>query len=104
MRSRVPGLDNRFVLQYSQESVRAGPLVWWGPRASYTYPTASRAALVRQPVLVLTPHDSTHAQTWRLEKLLPNVRMQDMPPHVVASAFEAQPKAMADAMRDFLKV
>ena len=103
MRWRVPGLDNRFVLQYCQESVRAGPLVWWGPRASYTYPTAARAALVRQPVLVLTPHDSTHAQTWRLEKLLPNVRMQDMPPHVVASAFEAQPKAMADAMREFLK-
>ena len=102
MRGRVPGLDNRFVLQFCQEMTRAGPLVWWGPRASYTYATAERASLVRQPVLVLTPHDYTRDRTLVLQSLLPNVRMQDLP-EIGVSSFEAHPKSMADAMRDFLK-
>lgn len=101
MRWRVAGLDNRFVLQYCQESTRAGPLVWWGPRASYTYPTEARAPLLRQPVLLLTPHDYTRERMLPLEKLFPNVIRHDLP-QVSAASFEAQPKAMADAMRPFL--
>lgn len=101
MRWRVPGLDNRFVLQYCQEMTRAGPLVWWGPRASYTFPTAERAGQMRQPVLVLTPHDYTRDRTLVLQSLLPNVQMKDMP-DIGVSSFEAHPAAMADAMRPFL--
>jgi pimeloyl-ACP methyl ester carboxylesterase len=61
------------------ESLRGGPMSWWGHRAAFTYPMKDRLALVRQPVLVLNPDDDLAQQTPRAKGLLRNGRIHHLP-------------------------
>lgn len=58
----------------------AGPNVWWTYHAVFDYPLADRLGRIRQPFLVLAPHDDLWTQTERALPLLPpQAEVVDMP-------------------------
>lgn len=61
------------------ESLRGGPVAWWGHRAAFTYAMAENLPTVAQPVLVLNPDDDLAEQTPRAAPFLSNGRIHDLP-------------------------
>jgi len=72
----VPG---EIVARNFAESLRGGPMSWWGHRAAFNYPMRERLPMVRQPVLVLNPNDDLAQQTPRAKDLLRRGRIHDFP-------------------------
>ncbi len=61
------------------ESLRGGPVAWWGHRAAFSYAMAANLPTVRQPILLLNPDDDLALQTPRAAPLLANGRVHDLP-------------------------
>jgi len=70
---RTPPYDLDLFQWRLVQDLLAGPTAWWPYRAVFGYPMAERLAQVRQPVLVLAPHDDLWPQTERARRtgLLP---------------------------------
>jgi pimeloyl-ACP methyl ester carboxylesterase len=63
---RTPPFDLPLFQWRLIQELLGGPNVWWPYRAVFEYPMAERLARVRQPVLVLAPHDDLWEQTERV--------------------------------------
>ena len=73
--ARVPPevLDRNFA-----ESLRGGPVSWWGHRAAFNYPFGERLPSVTQPILVINPDDDLAEQTPRAGPLMQNGRIHNI--------------------------
>lgn len=85
------------------DHLRAGPNVWWTYHAVFDYPTAERLAQVRQPLLVLGPHDDLWEQTRRAIPLLPAQSRFVELPHLGYEVFTLAADEMADVITPFLE-
>jgi pimeloyl-ACP methyl ester carboxylesterase len=82
------------------ESLRGGPLAWWGHRAAFTYSMADKMPTLNQPVLLLNPDDDLAEQTPRAGPLLNNGRIHDLPySHGMLDAHTAE---IGGVLRQFL--
>jgi pimeloyl-ACP methyl ester carboxylesterase len=61
------------------DSLRGGPVSWWGHRAAFNYPLGKRLPDVRHPILVINPNDDLAEQTPRAVPLMQNGRIHDIP-------------------------
>ena len=61
------------------ESLRGGPLSWWGHRAAFNYDLAGRLPGVAQEILLLNPNDDLAIQTPRALPLMQRGRQHDFP-------------------------
>ncbi len=61
------------------ESLRGGPLSWWGHRAAFNYDFARRLPGVGQDILLLNPNDDLAIQTPRALALMQRGRQHDFP-------------------------
>jgi pimeloyl-ACP methyl ester carboxylesterase len=83
-------------------SLRAGPALQWTIESVMAHETGALAQRVRQPFLVLAPHDDVWSQTERMLPLLPpNARVVDLP-HMDYEVFALHPEELARHIRDFL--
>lgn len=84
------------------ESLRGGPLAWWGHRAAFTYAMADNLPSVEQPILLLNPDDDLAEQTPRAVPLLKNGRIHDLPySHGMLDAHTAEIAAILRQFLDF---
>jgi pimeloyl-ACP methyl ester carboxylesterase len=86
------------------QELLAGPHVWWPYAAVFAYPMAERVAALRQPLLVLAPHDDLFEQTRRAQQdgtLPPQARFVDLP-HLSLDIAYATPREVADLLLAFL--
>ncbi|MEQ8246154.1 MAG: alpha/beta hydrolase [Alphaproteobacteria bacterium] len=82
------------------ESLRGGPVAWWGHRAAFTYAMADNLPGVRQPILLLNPDDDLAEQTPRAAPLLANGRIHNLPySHGMLDAHTAE---IGQILRQFL--
>ena len=82
------------------ESLRGGPIAWWGHRAAFTYAMAEKLPTVNQPILLLNPDDDLTDQTPRAGPLLNNGRIHDLPySHGMLDAHTAE---IGGVLRQFL--
>jgi pimeloyl-ACP methyl ester carboxylesterase len=82
----------------------AGGHVWWPYKAVFDYPMAERLAALRQPLLVLAPHDDLWSQTERIHRtngLPPQARFVELPHLNLDIAYYAADE-IAGLVRDFL--
>lgn len=61
------------------ESLRGGPLSWWGHRAAFNYDLAGRLPGVTHEILLLNPNDDLAIQTPRALALMQRGRQHDFP-------------------------
>jgi pimeloyl-ACP methyl ester carboxylesterase len=94
---RGPGVTLEQLAASFAEKLRNGPNAWWGANAVMHWPAAARLPLVRQPVLVLRPHDDLWAATVRARGLLPNAHFVDLP-DLGFGLFEVAPERVAAAV------
>lgn len=79
----------------------AGPNAWWTYHAVFDYPIGEKVREVRQPLLVLAPHDDLWAQTERSLPLLPaGAEVVDMP-HGDSEIFTLLAGEVAGRLREF---
>jgi pimeloyl-ACP methyl ester carboxylesterase len=81
--------------------LRAGDEATWGPAAAAHYAAGERLPLLRQPVLVLRPHDEYWEMTARSEPLLRDARRIDMP-ECDGSLFDTRSNDLARDVSAFL--
>ncbi len=82
------------------ESLRGGPVAWWGHRAAFTYAMAENLPQVGQPILLINPDDDLVEQTPRAVPLLANGRMLNLPySHGMLDAHTAE---IGRILRDFI--
>jgi pimeloyl-ACP methyl ester carboxylesterase len=81
--------------------LRGGDEATWGPAAAAHYATGERLPLLRQPVLVLRPHDEYWEMTARSEPLLRDARRIDMP-ECDGSLFDTRSNDLARDVSAFL--
>jgi pimeloyl-ACP methyl ester carboxylesterase len=80
----------------------ATPYSRWTYHAVYDYPTAERVQQIRQPFLVLAPHDDLWTQTERALPLLPpQTTIVDLP-HLDYEVFTLAAEELAGHIREFL--
>src|SRR6185503_11452779 len=82
-------------------TLRAGDEATWGPAATAHYAAGERLPLIRQPVLVLRPHDEFWEMTARTEPLLRDARRIDMP-ECDGSLFDTKSSDIARDVSAFL--
>jgi pimeloyl-ACP methyl ester carboxylesterase len=61
------------------DSLRGGPVSWWGHRAAFNYPLGKRLPDVSHPILLINPNDDLVEQTPRAVPLMQNGRIHDIP-------------------------
>lgn len=83
-------------------SLRAGPAKWWMHNAVRQHRTVERMREVRQPFLVLAPHDDVWAETQRALPELPRHAQVVELPHMAYEAFTLHAEVLADEIRSFL--
>lgn len=71
------------------------------PASDATFQAGERLPLLRQPVLVLRPHDETWESTSRTEGLVRDARRIDLP-NAGANVIEAATDELSGHLRDFL--
>ncbi len=82
------------------ESLRGGPVGWWGHRAAFNYAMAENLPTVRQPILLLNPDDDLAEQTPRARSLMANGQIHDLPySHGMLDAHTAE---IGQIVRQFL--
>lgn len=75
---------------------------WFAYHAVWDYPVEARLPLIRQPVLILAPHEMLYTYTIKTkEKLLPEATLIDMP-DVLDDIFDTAPTQLAQAMTAWL--
>ena len=87
------------------QELLAGAHVWWPYEAVFEYPMAECVAAVRQPVLVLAPHDDLWEQTDRVRRLgglPPEARFVDLP-HLGLDIAHYASDEIATLVRTFLE-
>jgi pimeloyl-ACP methyl ester carboxylesterase len=83
-------------------SLRAGPALQWTIEAVMAHETGELAQRIRQPFLVLAPHDDVWSQTERMLPVLPqHARVVDLP-HMEYEVFALHPEELAGHIRAFL--
>ena len=85
------------------DHLRAGPQTWWTYHAVFDYPLADQLAGVRQPFLVLGPHDDLWVQTRRVVGLLPEQSHFLELPHLSFEIFTLAAGEMAGHINRFLE-
>ncbi|GIW11998.1 MAG: hypothetical protein KatS3mg061_3055 [Dehalococcoidia bacterium] len=61
------------------ESLRGGPLSWWGHHAAFHYHHQEQLPKVEQPVLILCPEDDLAIPTRRAAAYVQNGRLLELP-------------------------
>jgi pimeloyl-ACP methyl ester carboxylesterase len=101
---RTPPFDLDLFQWRLVQELLAGPHVWWPYAAVFEYPMAERLAALRQPVLVLAPHDDLWAQTDRARRtgVLPvGAQFVELPELSLDIAYVA-PERVAGIIGEFL--
>jgi pimeloyl-ACP methyl ester carboxylesterase len=84
------------------QNMLAAPHAWWTYQSVFAYPAGERARSLRQPLLVLAPHDDIYEPTRRLApELGPNARVVDLP-HMQFEVITVHHEELADIVRGFL--
>jgi pimeloyl-ACP methyl ester carboxylesterase len=100
-RSRGPGASLARLTADLGCTLRAGDEASWGPASAAHYTAGERLPLLRQPVLVLRPHDEYWDMTARTEPLLRDARRIDMP-ECDGSMFDTRSADLARDVSAFL--
>jgi pimeloyl-ACP methyl ester carboxylesterase len=82
-------------------SLRAGDTAAWGPTAAAGYAAGERLPLLRQPTLVLRPHDECWEMSARVDALVRECRRVDLPDQD-GSFLDAGAGEVSRYTRDFL--
>jgi pimeloyl-ACP methyl ester carboxylesterase len=101
---RTPPFDLELFQWRLIQELLAGPHVWWPYAAVFGYPMAERVAALRQPLLVLAPHDDLFEQTRRAQldgTLPPQARVVELA-HLSLDIAYAAPHEVSDLVRAFL--
>lgn len=82
---------------------KAKPLdrYWWPYRSVWSYQFVDRFPLIKQPTLILQPHENLLESSLRAAELLSDVRIVEMP-DLDRDVFDVGSDQIADAMRGFL--
>jgi pimeloyl-ACP methyl ester carboxylesterase len=99
---QVPGWDVQTLHDRVMDHVASWPSFWWTYHAVFDYPTAERVAQVRQPLLVLAPHDDLWPQTQHGRSFLPaQAEFVDLP-HLSLEIFSLAAGEIAGHLERFL--
>jgi pimeloyl-ACP methyl ester carboxylesterase len=98
---RGPGVSIVELTASFAEKLRNGERAWWGASAAISYPMQERLPRIKQPTLVLRPHDDLWENTLRVRKLLPHAPILDLP-DVGFGLFDMAPVEIAGYIREFL--
>ncbi|HQR48867.1 MAG TPA: alpha/beta fold hydrolase [Steroidobacteraceae bacterium] len=82
-------------------ALRAGDSAVWGPSAAANYPAGERLPLLRQPTLVLRPHDEYWDMGARVDVLIRESRRLDLPDQD-GGLLDVAAGDVARYLRDFL--
>ena len=102
---RPPGLDLSVLQGYLIDHLVASPDYWWTFNAAFDYPVAETVSKVRQPFLVLAPHDDLRVQMQRAIPMLPaHAEVIEMP-HIdnVMSLFTLNAEETVGYIESFLE-
>jgi len=83
------------------DHLQSGPYSWWAYHSVFSYPAEERLPLVRQPVLVPNTHGNLQENSREAAKLLPDVRVVEMP-DLSHGAFDVGVDRLAAVSREFL--
>jgi len=100
-RSRGPQATLSQLTEDVAAVTRAGDEASWSMAAAANYAGGERLPLIKQPVLVLRPHDECWDMTTRAEPLLRDARRVDLPDHN-GSVFDVASGELARYAREFL--
>ncbi len=93
-------VEDRVVARNFCESLRGGPVSWWGHRAAFRYAMAANLPSVKQPILLINPDDDLVEQTPRAAPLLTNGQMIDLP--YSHGMLDAHTEEIGQILRGFL--
>ncbi|MSO65225.1 MAG: alpha/beta hydrolase [Alphaproteobacteria bacterium] len=96
-----PRVSEDVFLRNFAESMRGGPVSFWGHYAVYRYPLAERLGAVAQPVLILRPNDDAAQLTLRARGLMRQGRIHDLMDYGFYF-MDAHPREVGALLRDFL--
>jgi len=99
---KQPGWDLDLMHQRVVDHMDSWPDFWWTYRAVLDYPTADRLRSVRQPLLVLAPHDDLWPQTQRGRQFLPPQAEFLELPHLSLEVFTLAAEEIARHLKEFL--
>ncbi|MGI9658653.1 MAG: alpha/beta fold hydrolase [Gaiellaceae bacterium] len=100
--AKQPGWDLALMHKRVVDHMDSWPNFWWTYHAVFEYPTAERLAQVRQPFLVLAPHDDLWTQTQHGRPFLPpQARFLELP-HLSLEIFTLAADEIAAHIEEFL--
>jgi pimeloyl-ACP methyl ester carboxylesterase len=102
MAVRTPDWDLPLLQQRVFDHMWASPHVWWTYHAVFDYPTAERLSQIRQPFLLLAPHDDLWAETQQAIPHLPPQTTYVELPHLQYEVFTLAADEIAGHIRAFL--
>ena len=87
------------------DHMRASPNYYWTFKAAFAYPMAERIGTIKQPLLVMAPHDDLWTQMERAIPLLPEHATLIDQPHITnaMACFTDHNDEVVAAIREFLQ-
>jgi len=101
-RARAPGQSLDDVARLVAEKQRAGLYGEWALAAAMETDLGPALASIRQPALVLAPHDGLEDESRAAAKLMPDARLVELPGHAYG-LFDAAPAEIARLALGFLR-
>ncbi len=98
---RLPGVSMERAAAVFAEKAKPLHRYWWVYDGVWTYPVAERLPLIRQPVLVLQPHEILLENSRAAAGMIPDCRFVEMP-QLTRDVFDVGAGDFAQAMRAFL--
>lgn len=98
---RAPGVSLARGFENFVDELRAYPHGWWAHDAAFTFDAVGCLAQVRQPTLVINPHNHLAAASRKAAAALVNGALLEMP-DLSNGIFDVAPDRLAQAMDGFL--
>ena len=76
-----PNVPDPIFARNFSESLRGGPISWWGHRAAFSYDLRVHLPKVTQPILIINPDDDLVVQSRRGLGLMRNGRLHEITKH-----------------------
>ncbi|WP_428149692.1 alpha/beta fold hydrolase [Brevundimonas sp.] len=101
VRDRPPGVDLGKGFENFVDELRAWPNGWWAHDAAFRFDVQECFAAIRQPVLIINPHNHLAAASRQAAAALRRARIVEMP-HLANGIFDVAAGEVADLIDGFL--